>query len=149
MDFNYLFTSFDGRINRKPYWLGVLVIVVAAIVVSIVFGAVLGFESRGFRVASFLIQLAFLYPGAALMAKRLHDRNRPTWWIAIALVPAVLQGLLGALGVIGDPLNQNALDYLLGLVMFVIGVWFLIELGFLRGTLGANAYGPDPLEGQA
>ncbi len=149
MDFNYLFTSFDGRINRKPYWMGVLVLVLAAIAISIVLAFALGAESRAFRIASFLMQLLFLYPGAALMAKRLHDRDRPTWWVAIALAPALLQGLLTALGVTGDPLHANALDYLLGLIVLVVGVWFLIELGFLRGTPGANQYGPDPLEGQA
>jgi len=25
------------------------------------------------------------------------------------------------------------------------GLWYLIECGFLRGTAGSNAYGPDPL----
>jgi uncharacterized membrane protein YhaH (DUF805 family) len=148
MDFSYLFTSLDGRISRKPYWIGLLVMIAAAIVVFIALGFVLGVESRAFRVAGFVVQLALLYPSIALMAKRLHDRNRPTWWAAIVMVPAILQGLLNAMGVIGDPLNQNALDYLFGLVMFVVGVWFLIELGFLRGTQGANQYGPDPLEGR-
>ena len=65
------------------------------------------------------------------------------------LVPLVLQGLLTALGLIGDPLNPNAIDFLLNVIIFVIGIWFLIELGFLRGTVGPNQYGPDPLEGQA
>jgi uncharacterized membrane protein YhaH (DUF805 family) len=148
MDFGYLFTSFDGRINRKPFWIGILVLAAGAIFVSIVLGMLLGFNTRAFRVASFVLQLALIYPSAALMAKRLHDRSRPTWWLAIAFVPSILQGLLNAMGVIGDPLNPNTLDYLLGLIVFVIGVWFLVELGFLRGTLGANEYGPDPLEGR-
>jgi uncharacterized membrane protein YhaH (DUF805 family) len=26
-----------------------------------------------------------------------------------------------------------------------ISLWLLIELGFLRGTVGPNQYGPDPL----
>ena len=28
---------------------------------------------------------------------------------------------------------------------FAITVWAIVELGFLRGTLGPNRYGPDPL----
>jgi uncharacterized membrane protein YhaH (DUF805 family) len=24
-------------------------------------------------------------------------------------------------------------------------IWFVVELGFLRGTAGPNRYGPDPL----
>ena len=27
----------------------------------------------------------------------------------------------------------------------LVALWFLIELGFLRGTEGDNRYGPDPL----
>jgi uncharacterized membrane protein YhaH (DUF805 family) len=27
----------------------------------------------------------------------------------------------------------------------IVGIWFLIELGFQRGTAGDNRYGPDPL----
>jgi uncharacterized membrane protein YhaH (DUF805 family) len=30
-------------------------------------------------------------------------------------------------------------------VTIIVGLWFLIELGFLRGTAGDNSYGPDPL----
>lgn len=148
MDFGYLFTSFDGRINRKPYWMGVLVLFGAAIVISLVFAFLLGaVQSQMLMIGSFLIQLALLYPSAALMAKRLHDRNRPTWWVAFMLVPIVLQGLAGALG-LTNPLNPTTLDHLLNLVVFVIAIWFFIELGILRGTSGPNEYGPDPLEGQ-
>lgn len=149
MDFAYLFTSFEGRINRKPYWMGVLVLIAVAVVAGIilmVLGGVLG--TRMLMVLSFILQLALLYPSAALMAKRLHDRNRPTWWVAFLLVPMVLQGLLGAFGVIGDPFSPTTLDHLFNLVVFAVAIWFLIELGILRGTVGPNEFGPDPLEGQ-
>lgn len=36
MDFGSLFTDFDGRINRQPFWIGVLVLAVAAMVGSFV-----------------------------------------------------------------------------------------------------------------
>jgi uncharacterized membrane protein YhaH (DUF805 family) len=147
MDFAYLLTSFDGRINRKPYWMGVIVIVVAAIVLGFIIGLV-AFASPGLMQGLLVIlQLAIIYPAAALMAKRLHDRNRPTWWVAIALAPSVLVVLLTALGVVGK-VPPGALDYLLNLIVLVIGIWFFIELGCLRGTVGPNEYGPDPLEGQ-
>ena len=35
--------------------------------------------------------------------------------------------------------------FVLGLASFVISIWALVEIGFLRGTVGPNAYGPDPL----
>ena len=27
----------------------------------------------------------------------------------------------------------------------ILGIWLIVELGFLRGTVGPNEYGPDPL----
>lgn len=147
MDFGYLFTSFEGRINRKPFWMGVLVLIAVTIVASIIIGMAVGFAGRGFAIASLVIQLAMLYPSLALMIKRLHDRDRPDYFAYIMLAPALLSGILGALGITGNPLAPNALDYLMSLIMFGIGIWSLIELGILRGTIGPNQYGPDPLEG--
>lgn len=149
MDFGYLYTSFEGRINRKPYWIGLIVLVI--IMMVIVFGAsflLIGsiveptFQTR---LVTFVLQLLFLYPSTALMVKRLHDRNRPSYWAAFILVPMVLKSLTDLVGMTGDPLNQNALDYLLNIIVFVVSIWFFVELGCLRGTVGSNQYGPDPL----
>jgi uncharacterized membrane protein YhaH (DUF805 family) len=30
-----------------------------------------------------------------------------------------------------------------GVIGFLVFIWFLIEFGCLRGTIGANRYGPD------
>lgn len=35
---------------------------------------------------------------------------------------------------------------LIGLVPF-LNIWLLVELGFLRGTIGMNRFGADPLDG--
>jgi uncharacterized membrane protein YhaH (DUF805 family) len=97
------------------------------------------------RLVTFVLQILFLYPSTALMVKRLHDRNRPSYWAAFILVPMVLKSLTDLMGMTGDPLNQNALDYLLNIIVFVVSIWFFVELGCLRGTVGANQYGPDPI----
>jgi uncharacterized membrane protein YhaH (DUF805 family) len=149
MDFGYLYTSFEGRINRKPYWIGLIVLII--IMMVIIFGAsflLIGsiveptFQTR---LVTFVLQLLFLYPSTALMVKRLHDRNRPSYWAAFILVPMVLKSLTDLMGMTGDPLNQNALDYLLNIIVFVVSIWFFVELGCLRGTVGTNQYGPDPI----
>jgi len=149
MDFGYLYTSFEGRINRKRYWMGLIVLIIIMLVVLfavnlVVGGSMLAPDPRT-RLVTFVLQLLFLYPSAALMVKRLHDRNRPSYWAAFLLVPVVIKALTDLMGLSGDPLNQNALDYLLGIIIFVVSVWFFIELGCLRGTVGSNQYGPDPL----
>ena len=142
MDFGYLYTSFEGRINRKPYWIGLIVLIIVMMV--IIFGAsflLIGsiveptFQTR---LVTFVLQLLFLYPSTALMVKRLHDRNRPSYWAAFILVPMVLKSLTDLMGMTGDPLNQNALDYLLNIIVFVVSIWFFVELGCLRGTVGTE-----------
>ena len=30
-------------------------------------------------------------------------------------------------------------------IIVLISLWYLVELGLLKGTQGPNAYGPDPL----
>jgi uncharacterized membrane protein YhaH (DUF805 family) len=52
------------------------------------------------------------------------------------------------LGLTGNPDKWTMLDYLLGGIIFTVSMWFLIELGFFRGTPGPNRYGPDPLAEQ-
>ncbi|MCC7346922.1 MAG: DUF805 domain-containing protein [Variibacter sp.] len=148
MDFSYLYTSFDGRINRKPFWMAVLIMIAATIVISIVVALLLGTQARSFAIFSFLLQLALLYPSLALMIKRLHDRNRPDYFAYIMVAPSVLTGALMAFGLAGDPLAPNALYYVLQIVSFAVGIWAFIDLGCLRGTVGPNNYGPDPLQMQ-
>ena len=101
MDFAYLYSSFDGRINRQPYWIAAIVLAVILIIVG--------------------------------------------YYAAILLGLILLNGLTDVLGITGNPLDANALDYILGIATLVVSIWFLIELGFLRGTQGPNQYGPDPL----
>lgn len=149
MDFGYLYTSFEGRINRKSYWIGLLALII--VMMAVMFGALFlvggSIVANDFqtRMITFVLQLAFLYPSAALMVKRLQDRNRPGYFAAFLLVPMVIKAVTDLMGMTGDPVDQNALDYLLNIIIFVVSVWFFIELGCLRGTVGPNQYGPDPL----
>ncbi|MFT8245357.1 DUF805 domain-containing protein [Roseomonas sp. BN140053] len=73
----------------------------------------------GFGVLGPIVALVLLWPSLAGGVKRCHDRDHSGWFLLISLIPVV-----GA-------------------------VWLLVELGFLRGTLGANRFGPDPLGGDA
>jgi uncharacterized membrane protein YhaH (DUF805 family) len=76
----------------------------------------------------------------AVGIKRLHDRNKSGWWILLFyLAPSVLSG-------IADTSEQPMAAVVLGLASLVISIWGLVELGFLRGTVGPNQYGPDPLQ---
>jgi DnaJ like chaperone protein len=61
-----------------------------------------------------LLMISLIWPTFAVHVKRWHDRNKSAWWYLISFIPMV------------GPL------------------WVLVELGFLRGTPGANRYGFQP-----
>ncbi len=42
--------------------------------------------------------------------------------------------------------NRTGWFLLIGLIPLV-SIWLVVELGFLRGTVGQNQFGPDPLAG--
>jgi uncharacterized membrane protein YhaH (DUF805 family) len=90
-DWKYLFTSFDGRINREPFWAGVLVLIGANIVLAIL-GSILGMIFGPLQYLASIGSLVLIYPAVALYAKRWHDQAKSGWWTLIALVP-----LLGAI----------------------------------------------------
>ena len=156
MDFRYLYTSFEGRINRKPFWIASLIMMAAAIVVSLVIVAPATFMSPGLGVfLSLIISLALLYPVVALGVKRLHDRGKSGQLMAVFLAPSIilqlgdLLGITGSARVVGGETIYlpNMLGWLLIMVSLGVAIWALVELGILKGTTGPNAYGPDPLAG--
>lgn len=115
MDWKYLFTSFEGRINRAKLWAGIGVMIAGSIIVAII-DALLGTQmGNGMGILGLIYSLAMIYPAVALYAKRWHDRGKSGWWTLIILIPIV-----GA-------------------------IWALIELGILAGTNGPNRFGADPL----
>jgi uncharacterized membrane protein YhaH (DUF805 family) len=149
MRLGYLFTSFEGRISRKPFWIAN--IAMAAILMAVILTVFVVMETKGAPVTDLLANRAgliglivLLYPSAALMVKRLHDRDRPGILAALFLGPSLLVGITDALGVTGAE-TWNTLDYLLNGLTLIAALWVIYELGLRRGTPGPNRYGPDPL----
>ena len=149
MDFRYILLDTQGRIPRSQWWAGVLVLIVIGVCGGVIINWLLGgaFTVAG-GIALLIFQLVMLYPGYALGAKRFQDRNKPGILAVIPIALSILQTLLTLIGVMGNPFAPNLLDIGFGIVLLVIGIWFLIELGILRGTVGSNQFGPDPLMGE-
>lgn len=97
-DWNYLFTSFEGRINRAPFWAGVVVLIVVNIIISII-GGILGSIFGPLSYLATLASLVMIYPAVALYAKRWHDRGKSGWWTLVMLIP--LLGLIYAIYELG------------------------------------------------
>jgi len=142
MSMKQLLFSFRGRLNRKRYWM--TVIVTMAVIILLLLLALVMMREQRFEFAALtvvillLLYIPLIWIGLAIGAKRLHDRGKSAWWL---LVFYVLPGILSSLGNQMDDLGF----LILHVVSFAITVWAFVELGCLRGTLGPNQYGPDPL----
>jgi uncharacterized membrane protein YhaH (DUF805 family) len=146
MDFGYILTSTEGRIPRSQWWAGVVIIAVIGIVLALVIGWVFGPTMIGL-IATLILQVLLIYPSYALSAKRFQDRNKPGGLALIGIGLGILLTLARVVG-LSNPFAPTAIDWILNIALLIVGIWYLIELGCLRGTVGANDYGPDPLEGR-
>ena len=149
-----LLTTFEGRISRKTFWFGLLLIVILSVVVS--FAAFSIIISGGFvgRLLSLILSLVLLYPMAAITIKRLHDRDKAAMpWVAIFFVPGIIFNILSlfnigftTMEIVGNQIQIPGTGaYIMMLIMTAVGLWMLIELGMLRGSDGVNKYGANPL----
>ena len=114
MDWKYLLTSYEGRINRAKFWACVGVIFVGAII-AIIIDNIIGttFNNMPYGFVYLIYVIATLYLVFAVYAKRWHDRNKSGWWVLASLVP-------------------------------IVSLFVIVELGFFDGTRGSNRYGLSP-----
>ena len=153
---DFLF-GFKGRLSRAAYWLYYLCATAAAApLVYVVYvlvrpapGKPIALDVRTALLALPAVILGglFLYSAFAITVKRLHDRDKSAWWLmTFWLAPALFQGTSH---VVGKARAEWVLIAVLHVIGSILSTWGLIELGFRRGTKGANQYGPDPREGIA
>lgn len=136
----------NGRITRSQFWLGQLALMGAIGVVFIVWFMGLatfavGFEKLpkgqqnlaalsavwGLVLAICISAMISFWMGTALAVKRLHDRGKSGWWIFAFGVPAMFAVMA--------PFKP---------VLVIAGIaklWYIFELGFMKGDLGPNMYG--------
>ena len=137
MKFVNLFISPSGRINRAKFWIAILVFTVLNVLST---GMVLASGSNTLIILNGIISLLVAASGILVGIKRLHDRNKSGWWVLLYwLAPFVMLSVGFAGGLPEIMIN------IVGFLALAIGLWSLIELGGLRGTIGQNKYGPDPL----
>ncbi len=142
MDWGYLFFKFDGRTNRAKFWIAALVYTVINRVL-----AILGYvtdQSGIFQAMNGMLSIVILISSIAVGVKRLHDRNKSGWYL---LLFYAVPGALVFAGIVIGALMEDVtiVATVLGLAAFAIGVWAFVEMGCLRGTIGTNPYGPDPV----
>jgi uncharacterized membrane protein YhaH (DUF805 family) len=134
-----LFASFEGRISRKTFWVGIAILVVAELAGYLVAEAL-----QGDRLSA-IIDLIFIYPEFAVTVKRAHDRDLPVWILIVFFSGEAVLDLLTVLELAGSMDQPSLLSLVIAVPFTVLVVALLIELGFRRGTIGPNQYGPDPV----
>jgi uncharacterized membrane protein YhaH (DUF805 family) len=147
LDIFYLLTSFKGRIGRKHFWLAsmymmglqLLFFAVASCFVELAFG--LG-ELAIDRI-DIVLRLVSTVPIFALLAKRLHDRDHPAYFVGFPSLPTLVS--VFAIHFVVPEKILHVIPLGTGPITAVISLWLFVELAFLRGTIGSNQYGPDPL----
>jgi uncharacterized membrane protein YhaH (DUF805 family) len=137
MNLVYVLTGISGRISRLSFWLASIALLALGVGVEYAMG------ERWGSIAG----LVLAYPLLAVLAKRGHDRNVPTW------VPALFVAVNVAfeLAVLFGKINLNAPEtwpwpiFVVAFLVAIATLILIVDFGFRRGTHGPNRYGPDPL----
>jgi uncharacterized membrane protein YhaH (DUF805 family) len=148
---NTLF-SFYGRTPRGEFWGVALFNFVLSLGAR--FLGFVGREGSGFvgdeknADAPFFIALAFglsivvLWIGLANCAKRLHDRDKSSWWLLLFfLVPSA--GGAAFASISDKTQNPGSVAVICLLMVLIPGLWGMVEMGFRRGIVGPNRYGAE------
>jgi uncharacterized membrane protein YhaH (DUF805 family) len=152
------FSSLDGRTGRKTFSLLSVAVLAAQFLVLFIglFVAAILLPDPSERSSaedwwSEFVILAGLYPQFVIDVKRGHDRNIPFWVIGVFYAAIIVRYVLTRLGwLVMSPQQavfsvRDLSSYIMIMLLGVAGLALLVELGFRRGTIGPNQYGPDPL----
>jgi uncharacterized membrane protein YhaH (DUF805 family) len=162
---SWLLFSFKGRMQRLYFWVTSLVVGVVASMVSSTMESIAQSFGFGFidpdtnafelsvplSVLLSVVGVLNLWINYALAAKRLHDRNRSGWWLlapTVALIVAIAFALVTLSLPEGEREPWNTIAIIFVFATVALGLWLVLEIGFLRGTQGPNRFGPDPLAGE-
>jgi uncharacterized membrane protein YhaH (DUF805 family) len=136
--------TFKGRLNRAPYWQGTILAWLGTVVIGF-FAFSLGSLIPPFNALAIVPVAAGFGVVLSLLVRRLHDRGKSGWWLIVMYLPALLFSAVGGLASLAEP-DVGAAIRVLGLPF---SIWMFVELGCLRGTVGPNRFGEDPLQAMA
>lgn len=142
------FLSFQGRIGRLTFWIGLIILTAispfafSTLISADPFGEMIS-KTQQLGLKGLLWSVALIFCLAALLTKRLHDRNKTGLYALLFYGPALLQLVNFYTGQsLGGEWFSWLQDWgwLIGLELGAVGLWFLIELGFF-GSVEPNKYG--------
>lgn len=156
------FFSFNGRVNRTKFWLFALFVGIIRQCAAGLSEPRLLIDIAGSSLLYVAVAIFLFWSTLALGTKRLQDRDKSGAWILFFIgLPYVFWfgaevtgdfpvGGISSIQVFRDyypHLNATSLPFVIGFLVCAIAIysWGFVELFCLRGTIGDNGYGPDPL----
>jgi uncharacterized membrane protein YhaH (DUF805 family) len=130
------FTNVDGRITRKTFWLASIAVLMIELLIA---------------AAAAATAEEFADEATGDLAMDIVYRNISTWVIGAWYVVLATSDVLRFFGWLRSSPNQNVfsstnlISFAFIMIAGIISLALLVELGFRRGTLGPNRYGPDAL----
>jgi uncharacterized membrane protein YhaH (DUF805 family) len=86
------YAVFDGRAQRKEYWMFVLFNLIIGFILGLIEGIFIGMtnqETQSVSVLGTIYNLAILVPSIAVGVRRMHDTGRSGWWLLLPIVNLV------------------------------------------------------------
>jgi uncharacterized membrane protein YhaH (DUF805 family) len=144
-----------GRISRSQYWLRfVLPLFVISIILAILkaINGETATDKGPFSTVTVVFQLVTLWPGIAILVKRIHDRNKSGWLAWLLYGPLIVAFIFTIITIVVIFTSSESAAWGPGivaglgwLVTLVVSIWFFVEFGCMRGTIGGNRFGADPV----
>lgn len=136
------FFSCQGRLNRKPFIMRLLGVIVVSMIFYALFYSLLGSKqvADGAAIVIFIIEVVAIY---TLVVRRLHDLGMGQPLAVIYLVIAILQPFFFRL-IAELPEDSMEAQVVQGLNLFTM--LLIVCLMMIRGKRGQNQYGDDSLQ---
>ena len=136
------FFSCQGRLNRKPFIMRLLGVIVVSTIVAMIFYTLFYSLLGSKQVAAIVISIIEVIAIYTLVVRRLHDLGMGQPLAVIYLVIAILQPFFFRL-IAELPEDSMEAQVVQGLNLFTM--LLIVCLMMIRGKRGANQYGEDPL----
>ncbi|WP_163197085.1 DUF805 domain-containing protein [Bifidobacterium platyrrhinorum] len=92
------YVVFSGRASRGEFWWVILCNVIIGVVLGILIALIHSTTNVDLGFLTLLYDLAVIIPTLSLSVRRLHDTDRPGWWMAIIYGAIFLGGILELVG---------------------------------------------------
>ena len=80
--------NLNGRARRQEYWMIILISCIIIVVASIV-STLLSFIFAPLSFIVFIVELPLLAPCISAGVRRLHDTDKPGWWLLVPVMNIV------------------------------------------------------------